>query len=231
VEKSHHQLKTNKGFTLIELLVVITLLGIFAVVAYPNVIKWINDREVKAEAFKTVGYINEMKSLVSSGKYGIVQVVLKPNVEIYTMSNENYNNTYKNITTNNSFKRNNSCNFGTQQSGFRRNTNLSYISYPMNGSDHVVFVSPNAAQNPGRTVLCISKDGMLKYNGARRTERDPETRKFVDVFTLCSKGNTTQSSCTHSAKQDSMYKVTIDKNLNTKMYRLKNKSIWVKIDG
>ena len=131
MEKSHHQLKTNKGFTLIELLVVITLLGIFAVVAYPNVIKWINDREVKAEAFKTVGYINEMKSLVSSGKYGIVQVVLKPNVEIYTMSNENYNNTYKNITTNNSFKRNNSCNFGTQQSGFRRNTNLSYISYPM----------------------------------------------------------------------------------------------------
>ena len=27
------------------------------------------------------------------------------------------------------------------------------------------------------------------------------------------------------------YKVTIDKNLNTKIYRLKNKSTWVKIDG
>jgi prepilin-type N-terminal cleavage/methylation domain-containing protein len=223
--------KTYKAFTLIELLVVISILGIFAVIAYPNVIKWINDREVKAEAIKTVGYINEMKSLVSSGKYGIVQVVLKGNVEVYTMSNENYNNTYKNISTNNSFKRNNSCNFGTQQSGFRRNTNLSYISFPQFGSDHVVFVSPNAAQNPGRTVLCITKDGLLNYTGSRRTERDPETRLIVNVFTLCSKGNTTQGSCTHSAKQDSMYKVTIDKNLNTKIYRLKNKSAWVKIDG
>ena len=45
--------KKNKAFTLIELLVVISILGIFAVIAYPNVIKWINDREVKAEAIKT----------------------------------------------------------------------------------------------------------------------------------------------------------------------------------
>ena len=59
------QTRTIKAFTLIELLVVISILGIFAVIAYPNVIKWINDREVKAEAIKTVGYINEMKSLLS----------------------------------------------------------------------------------------------------------------------------------------------------------------------
>ena len=44
--------KTNKAFTLIELLVVIAVLGIFAVIAYPNVIKWINDREVKAKAIR-----------------------------------------------------------------------------------------------------------------------------------------------------------------------------------
>ena len=58
--------KTIKGFTLIELLVVISILGIFAVIAYPNVIKWINDREVKAEAIKTAGYLNEMQSTAVS---------------------------------------------------------------------------------------------------------------------------------------------------------------------
>ena len=231
MDKFHPQLKTNRAFTLIELLVVIGILGVFAVIAYPNVIKWINDREVKAEAIKTVGYLNEMKALAMSGKYGIVQVVLKPNVEVYTMSKENYSNTYKNVTANNSFKNNNSCNFGTQQSGFLRNNNLSYISFPMNGSDHVVYVSPNAAQNPGRTVICITADGRLNYTGARRTERDSETRMFVDVFTFCSKGNTTQGTCTHSAKQNNMYKITIDKFVNTKIYKLRNKNNWVKIDG
>lgn len=224
------QKKIPKGFTLLELLVVVTILGIFAVIAYPNVIKWINDREVKAEAYKTSGYLKEMKSIVSSGKYGILQVALKPNLEVYTMSNENFSNTYKNVTANNSFKSNNSCNFGTRQSGFSKNTNLSYISFPMNGSDHVVYVSPNAAQRPMYTVLCMTKDGLLNYNN-NRTERDPETGKTVIVFTICSKGNTTQGSCTYRARQDNMYKVTIDKFINTKIYKLKNKNTWVKIDG
>ena len=124
MEKSHHQLKTNKGFTLIELLVVITLLGIFAVVAYPNVIKWINDREVKAEAMRTAGFINEMRSTVGSGKYGMLQAVLQSDVNVYTMSNENFSNTYKNITANNTYKTNNSCDTGTRQSGFSKNRNL-----------------------------------------------------------------------------------------------------------
>ena len=115
--------------------------------------------------------------------------------------------------------------------GFSKNRNLAYINFPMNGSDHVVYVSPNAAQNPMWTVICLTKDGRLNYRGTRRTERDPETRKMVDIFTLCSKGNTTQGSCTYRARQDSMYKVTIDQFANTKLYKLKNKNTWEKIDG
>ena len=67
MERFHHQPKTSKAFTLIELLVVIGILGVFAVIAYPNVIQWINDREVKSEAYKTAGYLKEMKNTVSSG--------------------------------------------------------------------------------------------------------------------------------------------------------------------
>ena len=222
MDKYHLQLKTSKAFTLVELLVVISLLGIFAVVAYPNVIKWINDREVKAEAVKTAGFLNEMKSTVGSGKYGMLQVVLQTDVNVFTMSNENFRNIYKNLTQNNSYKRNNSC--GYRQSGTSRRTNLETIKFPSSGSDHVVHISPS------RTVLCMTTDGLLNYNG-NQTERDPETRKFVAVFTICSKGNTSQSSCTYRARQDSMYKVTIDKNITTKIYRLKNKRDWVKIDG
>ena len=219
----------TKAFTLIELLVVIGILGVFAVIAYPNVISWINDREVKAEAYKTSGYLQEMKSIVSSGKYGILQVALKPNLEVYTMSNENFKNTYKNISANNTYRTNNSCNMGTRQSGFVKNRNLATISFPMNGSDHIVYVSPNAAQSPMYTILCMTKDGLLNYSN-NRTERDPETGKTVIVFTICSKGNTNQSSCTYRARQDNMYKVTIDKFVNTKIYRLKNNN-WIKIDG
>ena len=213
--------KTNKAFTLIELLVVIAVLGIFAVIAYPNVIKWINDREVKAEAIKTAGYLNEMQSTVKSGKYGMVQVALQSDVYVYTMSNENFRNTYKNLSTNNTYKRNNSCAY--RQSGTSRKTNMETIKFPSSGSDYVVHISP------GRTVLCMTSDGLLNYNG-NQTERDPETRLIVNVFTICSKGNTTQSSCSYRARQDNMYKVTIDKNINTKVYKLKNKSTWIKID-
>ena len=221
MEKSHHQLKTNKGFTSIELLVVITLLGIFAVVAYPNVTKWINDREVKAEAMRTAGFINEMRSTVGSGKYGMLQAVLQSDVNVYTMSNENFRNTYKNLSTNNTYKRNNSCAY--RQSGTSRKTNMETIKFPTSGSDYVVHISPS------RTVLCMTSDGLLNYGG-NQTERDPETRLIVNVFTICSKGNTTQSSCSYRARQDNMYKVTIDKNINTKVYKLKNKSTWIKID-
>ena len=35
----------------------------------------------------------------------------------------------------------------------------------------------------------------------------------------------------YNARQDSMYKVTIDKFANTKIYKLMNKSTWKKIDG
>ena len=214
--------KKDKGFTLLELLVVIGILGVFAVVAYPNVSKWIIDREVKAEAIKTAGYLNEMQSTASSGKYGMLQVALQADVYVYSMSNENFRNTYKNVNANNTYKRNNSCGYG--QSGTSRNTNLETIKFPSSGNDYVVHISPS------RTVLCMSSDGLLNYSG-NQTERDPETRLIVNVFTICSKSNTSQSSCNYRAKQDYMYKVTIDKNVNTKLYRLKNKNTWVKIDG
>ena len=222
VDKLLNQPKTNKAFTLIELLVVISILGIFAVIAYPNVVKWINDREVKAEAYKTVGYLKEIKSTISSGRYGMLQVALQAGVQVYTMSNENYSNVYKKLTSNSTFKTNKSCSY--RQSGTSRNTDLEMIDFPSSGSDYIVHIAPT------RTVLCMTTDGTLTING-NQSERDAETGKTVTVFIICSKGNTSRASCTYRARHDNMYKVTIDKYVNTKIYRLKNRNTWVKIDG
>ena len=116
--------KIAKGFTIIELLVVLVVLGVFSAVAYPNISKWITDREVKKEVYDVVSFIKERKSEVTSGKYGMTQLKLKPNFEVYTMSPENFSNTYHSISQNSSYKTNKKCDDGWRQSGFVRNRNL-----------------------------------------------------------------------------------------------------------
>ena len=66
----------KNAFTILELLVVLAVIGVFSAIAYPNISKWINDRNVKKEVYETVTFINDIKTLVDSGKYGMVQLSL-----------------------------------------------------------------------------------------------------------------------------------------------------------
>ena len=226
------QKKTIKAFTILELLVVIAIIGVFSVVAYPNISKWITDRDVKKEVYETINYIKEMKTLADSGQYGIVQLSLKPNLEVYTMSNEDYFNTYKSISTNNSYKRNYQCSYGTMQNGFQRNRSLETLKLSVSNNDSEVHVYPNAAHNPSSTTLCITKDGSIKFMRLRKTDRDPATNQNVDMFVFCSKSNTNQNTCKFNANFDHMYKLNIDSFQNVKVYKKnKNKNSWIKIDG
>ena len=86
-------IKKIRGFTILELLVVLVVMGVFTAIAYPNISSWITDREVKKEVYETVAFIKERKAEVSSGTYGMTQIVLKPNIEVYTMSPQNFLNT------------------------------------------------------------------------------------------------------------------------------------------
>ena len=79
-------IKKIRGFTILELLVVLVVMGVFTTIAYPNISSWITDREVKKEVYETVTFIKERKAEVTSGKYGMTQIVLQPNLEVYTMS-------------------------------------------------------------------------------------------------------------------------------------------------
>ena len=92
--------KTIKAFSLLELLVVISIIGVISAISYPSITKWVADREVRKEVYDVVSFIRDRKSDVSEGKFGMIQVLLKPNMETYTMSNQNFFNVYKSISTN-----------------------------------------------------------------------------------------------------------------------------------
>ena len=51
--------KNHKGFSLVELLVVILLIGIFSGIAFPNIKKWMTDRQVNKEVYDVVTYLDE----------------------------------------------------------------------------------------------------------------------------------------------------------------------------
>ena len=223
-------IKKIRGFTILELLVVLAVLGVFTAIAYPNISSWITDREVKKEVYETVTFIKERKAEVTSGKYGMTQIVLKPNLEVYTMSPQNFFNTYQNISSSSSYKTNKQCDYAWRQSGFSRNSSLETLSFPINVSE--VQVYPNGAHNPSATYLCITKDASIKFMQLRKTDRDPDTNQNVDMFVFCSNSNTTQSTCKFDANYDFMYKLNIDNFQNIKVYKKnKNKNSWIKIDG
>ena len=223
-------IKKIRGFTILELLVVLVVMGVFTAIAYPNISSWITDREVKKEVYETVTFIKERKAEVTSGKYGMTQIVLKPNLEVYTMSPQNFFNTYQNISSSSSYKTNKQCDYAWRQSGFSRNSSLETLSFPINVSE--VQVYPNGAHNPSATYLCITKDASIKFMQLRKTDRDPDTNQNVDMFVFCSNSNTTQSTCKFDANYDFMYKLNIDNFQNIKVYKKnKNKNSWIIIDG
>ena len=157
--------KLNRGFTVIELLVVLVLIGIFSAIAYPNVNSWIIDREIKKEVYDVVSLIEKKKSEVVNGKYGMIQIRLKQSVEIYTMSQDDFFNTYKNINVNNKFKNNSICDFQWRgMSNLKRDRTSEILLSDSVNKNSKVNVWPNPAHNPGETVLCITKDGNIKFN-------------------------------------------------------------------
>lgn len=222
----------KNAFTILELLVVLAVIGVFSAIAYPNISNWITDRNVKKEVYEVVNFIKEKKLMVTNDKYGMIQLSLKPNLEVYTMSKINFINTYRSVSSNSSLKRNNQCTYGTMQSGFVRNQKLETLKLSVSNNDSNAHVYPNAAHNPPYTVLCLTKDNSISYNRLRKTERDAETGKTVDIFIFCSKSNSSQNSCQYNVNLDHMYKITISKNINMKVYKKnKSKNSWVKIDG
>lgn len=218
-----------KAFTIIELLVVLVLIGIFSAIVYPNVSSWIIDREVKKEVYDVVNLINERKSEVMNGKYGMVQIRLRPGVEIYNMSQDDFFNTYKNISANHKFKTKKICDYqwrGREMSTLVRDRTAE-MSLSVNSKESKVYVWPHT-----EAVMCITKEGIIKFVKKNLSEQDPNSGERIEYFIFCSKTNTTQRTCKRNIRKDYQYKITWNRIINQiKVYKYRKDHEWVLIDG
>ena len=226
--------KLLKGFTIIELLVVLAVIGVFAGIAYPNISNWITDRNVKKEVYETVTFIKERKAEVTNGKYGMVQVLLNDQLEVFTMSPEKFSDIYKDFSSPYpSHKQNYTCGF-SDTAGFTIESKYSSHDFGVNASNSNVNVYPSAYHNPMRTAICITKDGSIDYYRPNQNFQvsDNATGKKVDAFVFCSKSNTQDSWCNYNSNYDFRYMITLDRFQNIKVFKYsKNKNKWIKIDG
>jgi len=208
--------KTIKAFTLLELLVVIAILGVFSVIAYPNISKWITDREVKKEVYDFVNQINEMKSKVTSGEYALAMVH-------FTSGNSQYANMRKYYMTKDDFAKNYPIkNMATGANGYWYcDYNVRNQRYQQGG----IYETKSLRHWPN-IHMCISKDGTKK---GVLNQKNPDTgqRRTLSRVIFCSAGNTTNSSgsnrCNDSNKNDFRYMVTWDVFVNLKIYKFNMK--------
>ena len=195
--------KTIKAFTLLELLVVIAILGVFSVIAYPNISKWITDREVKKEVYDFVAEINQMKAKVTSGEYALARIDFDhPNrtyatMKKYYMTTEDYIQNYSGSNANKQ-----SC-----------DKNQKYHSAGIYNSE-LIRHWPN-------TFFCISKNGSKK---GPMDLKNPETgqRKSLEPVVFCSVNNSTNGGskiCNITNKIDHRYMVTWDAFANLTVYK------------
>ena len=224
----------KNAFTILELLVVLAVIGVFAGIAYPNISNWITDRNVKKEVYETVTFIKERKAEVTSGKYGMVQVLLNDQLEVFTMSPEKFSDIYKDFSSPYpTHKQNYTCGF-SDTAGFTIESKYSSHDFGVNASNSNVNVYPSAYHNPMRTAICITKDGSIKYDKQNQNFQidDNATGKKVDAFVFCSKSNTQDSWCNYNSNYDFRYMITLDSFQNIKIFKYnKSKNKWNKIDG
>ena len=228
--------KTTNGLTILELLVVIAVIGIFSVIAYPNITKWIADRGVKKDVYDVINYVNARKSEIQNGEYGMHQVALNTRVHTYSMSTKDYFDIYKKVGASNYYRNNRVCRY--QQPRTKQDTNRIpnlEIGSRNNDSDSHVYPSTNHPSPKHFSLICITKDGTIRHenrNPKNVNIKDSSTGKFYDYYMFCAKINSTAQNCKEGAKHEIMYRITWDRYVNFKIYKYnKNKDIWKKIDG
>ena len=157
--------------------------------------------------------VKERKAEVTSGKYGMVQILFNRQLQVFTMSPERFFEIYKSINSPfSSHKQNYTCGFG-DTAGFTRQNQYDKEDFGPYVPDSNVHIYPSAWHNPMRTAVCITKDGSISYFRPNQNGRirDQSTGQMVDYFLFCSKSNSTESTCKYNSNLENRYMITFDK--------------------
>ena len=213
--------KGNKAFTLIEILVVIVIIIVFVIFAAPNVTSYMSDREVRKEVYETVDFIKERKSEVHSGKYGMTQIILNRQLQVATMTSEQFIKIYKRPNSPYpSHKKNRTCGF-MNNGGFTRQSKYDKEDFGVYVPDSNVHIYPSAWHNPIYSVVCITQDGSIEYDKPHQIGRKKSetTGQMIDYFVFCSKSNSTETTCKFNSKLDKRYMIELDRFQNIEVYK------------
>lgn len=231
------QRKINKGFTILEILVVLFIIGIIIIFGFPNVSKWITDREVRKEVNSLIYYLEEKKSEVDAGKYAIslVRVGNNNGGAWWTMSNQEWNRQMKvpapAVTAQNNLPRYNNKSILNHS----RSCPGAYEGYNSAGTQY--WSKQSTAFNSSKIIftpavhMCISKDAIIHPFGSGETFRGIPGKSWVMI---CSTKNTTQNGskrCHYnmSYKADYRYVVQITRGLDFVLYKYNlGQDKWVK---
>jgi len=226
----------NKAFSILELLVVLFIIGLISIFSYPKIEDWLTDREVKAEVNRFVQYVEEKKSEVNNGKYGVYSIrVVSPEqafgVNSY-LTEEEYAIQMK-VPALGRTNRNNPGQYG----------NKSIMNYykmcpvTAKSSPDALWLQDQAGsyQWPSKVYVwpnqeyCISKNAILKQQPSDPFNLPPNVKAS---FIVCSTSNTTPASgnnrCNDANKNDFRYAIYLSRSLELSVYKYNlKKDIWV----
>ena len=222
----------NKAFSILELLVVLFIIGLISIFSYPKIEDWLTDREVKAEVNRFVQYVEEKKSEVNNGKYGLYSIrvaasgqnsylteeefAIQMKVPALGRTNRNDPIKYNNKSIMNNAKACPGTAASSPDALWQKDQAGSY-QWPSK-----VYVWPNQE-------YCISKNAILKQQPSDPFNLPPNVKAS---FIVCSTSNTTPASgnnrCNDANKNDFRYAIYLSRSLELIIYKYNlKKDIWV----
>ena len=233
------QILKNRAFSIIEILLVIVIIVIFAIFALPQIAKWQEGREVRAEVNSVINYLKEKKSEVDAGKYAmsIVRVGNNNGGAWWTMSDEEWARQMKvpapAITAQNNLSQYNNKSILNHS----RTCPGSYEGYNRAGTQkwskqNTAFnFNPSKIRVHPNVHMCISKEAIIHPFGSGETVNGIPGKSWI---MLCSVKNTTDSGSKKcnvfgSYRTEHMYVIQITRGLKFNLWKYNvDQSKWKK---
>ena len=219
------QKKIVKGFSLLEILVALLIIGIVAAFSYPNLSKWIKDRETRANVNKFVDYLERIKSEVQSGKYALVAIgMYEPDQwtnQFYYMTKEEWavqmkNNPPGRTNRNSPGQYNNKSILNNAKGCPGYPPTIDYQNW-VKGND--IYIWPSENRMWPNSWVCFSKDAIIKPGG----EHSRLSSTLQAWLIICSSSNTTTSNgnnrCNDRNKNDYRYAIKVSRSYKISVYK------------